>query len=117
MTEENWLTWRGPVQLLVRLGARLTDRKARLFCCACCRRLAERACDPRWHQAVETAERYADGNASAAELEAARQGVEQMTGEALGDFWMYGARSDERETLAAAALDAASSETNVTGCV
>src|SRR5262245_49466155 len=37
MTEEEWVACEDPEQLLDLLGDRLTERKRRLFACACCR--------------------------------------------------------------------------------
>jgi hypothetical protein len=71
MTETDWLTATNPRRLLELLRGRASDRKLRLFACACCRRVWERMRDERSRRAVEVAERYADGLANAAELEAA----------------------------------------------
>src|SRR4051794_39821103 len=67
MTEQEWLACSDPQKMLEYLHDKASERKLRLFACACCRRL--------WHclrapsrRAVEVAEQYADGLASSAEL-------------------------------------------------
>jgi hypothetical protein len=73
MTEATWNECGDPETLLdwLERKAMLNERKLRLFNCACCRRVWGQMGE--WsRRAVETAERYADGFASAAELEAAR---------------------------------------------
>jgi hypothetical protein len=69
---ERWATGDDPAALLALVRPRATARKARLFACACCRRLWPLLRDGRARRAVEVAERYADGGATAAELEVAR---------------------------------------------
>jgi hypothetical protein len=88
MTEAEWLACTDPQKMLEFLQNRASglrsralrllgfppylpsDRKLRLFACACCRRTWHLLEDQAW-QVVELAERDADGQASAAELQRA----------------------------------------------
>lgn len=80
MTSDEWHTCSDPSPMLTFLGENqaLSERKARLFCVACCRRvwhlLPERSL--RW--AVEVAESYADGLAGNSELRVARHAVRRL---------------------------------------
>jgi hypothetical protein len=80
MTEQEWLTSQDPNEMLAafRLGRHL--RRMRLFLVAHCRRAQEWLGEP-GRAAVLIAERFAEGRATAGELEAARQ----EAGTALGD--------------------------------
>jgi hypothetical protein len=74
MTEQEWQgAW--PFQgrtwdtMLTFLGSQASPRKMRLFAVACCRRLLDRVpVSPEDKEAVEVAERFADGKASLKEL-------------------------------------------------
>jgi hypothetical protein len=72
MTEEEWLACKDPRPLLKFLkdGGRLSDRKARLFAAACCRRVWRLLPPGPARRAVEVAELFADGLASIDDLSA-----------------------------------------------
>jgi hypothetical protein len=84
VTEAEWLNCTEPTAMLDYLSAGdiLSQRKARLFAVACCRRIWHLLSDERSRKAVEVAEKYTDGLATSAELteahESARSLVHQM---------------------------------------
>jgi hypothetical protein len=72
MTETEWLACADPRAMLLFLHGKAGGRKLRLFACACCSRIGDLLTEQSGRQAVEVAERYADGRAGKAELKAAR---------------------------------------------
>jgi hypothetical protein len=80
MTRRDWLASNDPIAMLGCLQdcGGLSERKARLFACACCRRLWHRLEPAPDRHAVEVAERFADGLASAAELADARAAADRI---------------------------------------
>jgi hypothetical protein len=71
MTEEEWLSSTNLYEMERHILASASERKRRLFVCACCRQVLPLLNDPRSLVVVETAERFADGQASEAEVRAA----------------------------------------------
>jgi hypothetical protein len=71
MTEPEWNACTDPRKMLEFLRGRASDRKLRLFGCACCRHIWDLLTDRRSREAVEVAEGYADGQAFDADLDAA----------------------------------------------
>jgi hypothetical protein len=82
MTEAEWLACNSPVQMLEFLWDKVSDRKLRLWACACCRGVWERLSDKRLRVAVETCERVADGLEPLGALAAA----ELLASEALDEI-------------------------------
>ncbi len=68
MTEAEWLNCTRPGVMLRFLRGKSTDRKLRLFACACCRRAWDLLSTEENRHAIAVAERFADGLTSDDEL-------------------------------------------------
>ena len=77
MREAEWLESKDYHALLTNLRGRVSDRKFRLFACACVWHVWHLLADERSRQAVLVAEQFADQQVSEAELVAARDPPKQ----------------------------------------
>ena len=102
MTEAEWLVCDDLVRMVDFLRRRCSERKLRLFEVACCLRLG-RFLVPEIAAALATAERFADGAASARQLLAARKAADHanstLVPEAPERYAAYAAYLAARKTL------------------
>jgi hypothetical protein len=86
MTETEWLAFPDPTPMLEFLQSKASDRKLRLFACACCRRVWH-LIPPYHRRTVEVAESFSDGLATWVELNESYQVGEDRPGSfEEGDF-------------------------------
>jgi uncharacterized membrane protein len=78
MNETEWLSCDNPWEMVELLERRGSDRKLLLFAVACCRRAWHLSDDPRHHEVVVAAERFADGLLSEAEFAEVQQPVSKL---------------------------------------
>jgi hypothetical protein len=99
VTEVKWLTCTDPAAMLEYLEGKASDRKRRLFACSCCRYVSDWLVGKESQEAIEVAERYADGLASDHEREAVRS-AHQRLARTLMDATGQAAYRAVREVLA-----------------
>ena len=106
MTEAEWLACEEPGAMLEELRGRASERKLRLFACACVRRIGSLLTSDLSRMAVEAAERYADGEqtATADEMYSLEtRGVEHAKAISLRQWWREWTPSELAEYYAAIA--------------
>src|ERR1700722_7037034 len=111
MTEADWLACTSPDPMLEYLSTHGSDRKLRLFACACARRHWDLLPEDSCRRAVEVSEQYADGEVTRAELERTWQAASRMAESALRRLsrWdmLAGAIAEARDTARGGAWVAA----------
>ncbi|WP_238602807.1 hypothetical protein [Fimbriiglobus ruber] len=91
MTEEEWLAGTDPMPMLEYFRFRGRDRQERLLGCAACRKVWNLITDIRCRRAVESSERYADGDISYSDLDKCSGKAQEAFEEASwGDSEMNG---------------------------
>jgi hypothetical protein len=103
VTEQEWRSCGNPHRMLSSIHGRVSQRRLRLFACACCRRIWYLLTDPRSRQTVEFAELFLDGNAAEAERAIAFDAAQAAAVDAGED------------SVAAAAAEAAADAASVIG--
>jgi hypothetical protein len=93
MTESEWQTTTEVWPMLDRLKGPSHSRRIRLFACGCCRMARHLIDDARIWAAVETAERFADGECNVEELDDAANESNHLYPEILSAPHRYAARA------------------------
>jgi hypothetical protein len=79
MTESEWLNCADPTPMLEFLRGKASERKLRLFACACCRRIWSLLLnEPEAGTSVERVERYTEGLAEKSDFDAMADEVDRM---------------------------------------
>jgi hypothetical protein len=81
MSDTEWLASDSPMLMLQALQGRVSERKLRLFGVACCRRFWDQMWHERSRRMIELIERFADGRATAEEIERIEQEAEAADGD------------------------------------
>src|SRR5262245_30984467 len=87
MTEAEWVQSENPNQMLYQVEDHVTNRKKRLFSCACLRHVPAIIGSKLIRRAVETCERYADKLATRDELGAAYNPPARSAWDPAGSAW------------------------------
>jgi hypothetical protein len=100
MTEAEWLTCADPQPMLEYVRGKASERKLRLFACACARLVWDRLPADLLRESVETAEKYADGLVTDAERHRYVELTNNLATEAV--LRTYGEPSADDSALSAA---------------
>lgn len=111
MTETEWLASADPGIMLQFLTAAASDRKLRLFACACCRLIWDDIPEGSGRWAVQVSERFADGLATQTELQQSWAAASRAarSAEARFSVWnrLTAAEAEARDAARAGAWSAA----------
>jgi hypothetical protein len=99
MTESEWDQASDPHRMMQHTDGKVSDRKLRLFACACCRRIWDLIEGELQRRAVEVAERFADGTGRVIEWEKGEGNGQLLSLRNMIREPDEGAESLEREAL------------------
>lgn len=116
MTETKWLACSEPSLMLKQLQGRVSERKLRLFACACWRRVWT-LLSPADHRAIEAAERCVDGLLSFTEMLALAERAATWGARHAVARWVDadGAAAEARSRVGSAACQVAETELEEVG--
>jgi hypothetical protein len=104
MTEAEWLACDDLLRMVTYIACTASDRKVRLYGCACCQRLGSLLTDERSRRAVEVAELFAESRVGNSELEAVRMeslgAIRFVSGQAHGSSYERRAATQAAEAAA-----------------
>ena len=106
MTEADWLSCHNPQKMLEFVRGQVSQRKLRLFAVACCRRHWDKLTEQGSRDAVELAERYADGSVPKEELVSAWLIAEEVR-QRRWEAWSSSSDPTSAQEIAAHFADAA----------
>jgi hypothetical protein len=99
VTESEWLASEDPQAMLETLRGRASDRKLRLFGCACCRLVWHLLADERSRKAVEVVEASGDGPIDKGTLSRARKDARSRTAELQAELFIRQRNDSAREAV------------------
>src|SRR5688572_16740915 len=110
MTEAEWQASTYPSAMLDRMRHEASDRKLRLFTCACCRCVWDEIPSNTYQAAVESAELYADAQLDLKTLRAVKKAAYQLLDKEYGEWFgrrgkAFAAWSTCRPSTPAAAIE------------
>src|SRR5690242_19542126 len=94
-----WQTCATPAVLLQFLSSRTSERKLRLFACACARQVWHLLPEEPSRSVIQVSERFADGRANVSELMEARQAA-KLSAESAWVLWDEGIPEAAESALA-----------------
>ena len=115
MTEAEWHACADPTPMLETLRGKASDRKLRLFACACCRGIWDILPDERSRHAVGVAEAFADGTAGEDRLDAAWLAAREVSDTSQGAVSQRTAARAAEAAAAGRADDAAAAASQHAG--